>query len=182
MKNLPQTLFGVGKAERYLVDTLNEVQRKKVTAKCMAMISSSRSWANKFDALLLSGVMSVQEVANLVRLFKAEQAQHYAFLNKSLDEDLAIWGPELKPESLTARRLESRALKLAMNVATACMKRVGGRVAEIRVEQLRRERQLYHARRVMRNLHSLELADMKLTPEQETGILKLIIEATKGKA
>lgn len=79
-KKLPLTLFGVGSAEKYLTDTLNKLECKKVTAKCMAMISASRSWSNKFGALMRSGVMSVQEVGNLVRLFKAEQAGHYAAL------------------------------------------------------------------------------------------------------
>lgn len=149
-KQLPKTLFGVGAAETYLVDTLNQLQRRKVTAKCMAMISTSRAWSNKFGALLRSGVVSVQDVNNLMRLFKAEQARHYATLNKNLDEELAAWAPELTPTGLAEKQLEARAFKLAMNIATACMKEIGARVTKTRVEQLRRVQQLRNARRAMR--------------------------------
>jgi hypothetical protein len=181
-KQLPQTLFGVGPAEKYLVDTLNELQRKKVTARCMAMISASRAWASKFNTLLTSGAMSVKDVGNLTRLFKAEQAVRYSALNKALDDDLANWAPELTPEGLAAKQLEARALKLAMNVSTACMKQVGLRIARTRGDQLRRERQLRHARRMMRAFPPVDLASMKLPPEQEARILKLIATALKGDA
>ena len=170
---LPQTLFGTGPAEKYLVDTLNELQKKRVTAKCMAMISASRSWSYKFGDLLRSGVLSVQEVTNLMRLFKAEQAQHYAALNKALDEELAAWAPELTPAGLVEKQLEARAFKLAMNIARACMKEIGSYVVRLRVDQLRRERQLQNARRTT----TVNIADLKLSVEQETKVLRIISTA-----
>lgn len=179
--SLPKTLFGVGPAETYLVDTLNQLNRKKVTAKCMAMISASRAWSNKFGELLRSGVLSVQDVSNLMRLFKAEQAQHYAGLNRALDEELAAWGPELTPEGLAAKQLEARAFKLAMNIATACMKEIGSHVTKTRVDQLKRERQLQHARRMMRQFPPVNLESLKLSPEQETKVLRIVATAMQGK-
>lgn len=186
VKQLPQTLFGVGQAEKYLVDTLNKLQRKKITAKCMAMISASRAWASKFSALMRSDIISAQEVGNLVRLFKAEQARHYASLNKSLDEDMAAWSPELKPEALEAKRLEGLALKLAMNISTAAMKEVGSYVMRVRTDQIRKETQLRAARRSWQELVTSEndgqeigLSNLKLSLEQELEVMKIVRAALR---
>lgn len=184
MKQLPKTLFGVGKAASFLVDTLNELQRPKVTAKCMAMISSSRAWQAKFSALVRTGVITLQDVGNLVRLYKTEQGERYAAWNKQLDEDLETWTPLLTSEALHSKTLEARAYKLAMNISMAATKQAGSNISRMRIDQLRRDKQLRvmqaSVRRETDGQMDVEAVDrLKLTPEQNLAVLKIVRQALR---
>lgn len=168
---LPKTLFGTGTAEAYLADTLNKLDNKRITARCMKMISGARAWSAKFYALHRAKTLSDRDVANLLRLLKAEQAAHFSALNKKLDDELAAWGPELTAEGMALKKLEALAFKLTMNIASASMKRASAYAKRLRMTQLKQERQLQHARREMR---AVDLSKLKLSPEKETEVLHVI--------
>lgn len=127
---LPQIQFGTGKAEVYLADTINELQRhnrgmsKRAARKCMDMISSNRFYVSRLYKLKVSNVLALKEVVHLLRLAAAEQGARFSKLNADLDEELAAWKEQLTAEGYTAVTLEHRAYKLAMNISKAGMKRL----------------------------------------------------------
>lgn len=173
-KTLPKTLFGTGKAETFLVDTLNQLAKPNVTARCMSMISSSRAWGMKFHRLITSEAMPLRDVASLVRLHKTEMSARFKEVNKALDQDLKDWAPELTNEAFYAKELEVRALKLAMNIASAPIKEAGLRAMKLRMDQIRRDSRLLEARRALGRTTIDGINGLKLPPEQELKVLKLV--------
>jgi hypothetical protein len=118
-KQQPKNLFGSGKADAYLVDTLNKLESERVLARSMASISTARHNANRMIELTYKGHISTSEGLNLLRV----QIECHNRLNKArqeqLDEELAAWRAELTSEGLERKQLEVLAAKLAMNISTA---------------------------------------------------------------
>lgn len=178
-KTLPKTLFGTGKAEVFLVDTLNQLAKPNVTAKCMSMISSSRSWAMRFHRLISTNAMPLKDVASLIRLYRTEVSARFKAKNKELDQNLKDWAPALTNEAFYAKELEVKALKLAMNIASAPIKEAGLRAMKIRIAQIKRDSKLLRARQAVKQLAIDKLEALKLTPEQELEVLELIRTALR---
>jgi hypothetical protein len=161
----PKDLFGVGKAEVYLVDTLNKLQSSRVLARCMDMISSARAGANKLLAAGMQGHLETDQALHLLRLVMTDQSARFAVRNKALDVEFKSWVPELSDEGVEAKRLEVLALKLAMNVATAA-----NRYAHDCLQK-RRSAEISRARRLAQTLKDAGLpSDLALTDAQVTKI------------
>lgn len=169
---LPKITFGEGKAELYLVDTLNELQRPKVTAKCMKMISGYRGWCGRMREVRRLNVLSLKELAHIVRLNKTEHARYCVELNASIDEELAAWTPVLTDEGYVKAELEARALKLAMNISTACLKQLAQELSAKIVDQDRLERRVRHYRSQV----SVDTARLGLPVASEVLLLQDIIQ------
>ena len=164
-KPQPSNLFGTGKADAYLVDTLNKLESTRALARAMAAISTARFNANRMLELVYKGHLETSEGLNLLRV----QIECHNRLNKArqdqLNEELEAWRSQLTSEGLERMMLEHLATKLAMNISTAAYRYA------VDVLRKRRASEQSRAQRLRHLLKEAKLPlDMELTDKQETAI------------
>jgi hypothetical protein len=167
---IAKTTFGNGKAELYLVDTLNQLERSKnVAARCQKMISTQRDWCAQLNKLWRSKQFSTAGVAHIVTLSMKEHATICSQLNRELDAELAAWEHLLTDEGYIRAQLKARALKLAMNISTAALKELYTQLTKSQREQQATLSRLYHFRR---QVNVVNTEKYKLEPTTEIQLLK----------
>ena len=175
MQPLAKTTFGTDKAHIYLVDTLNKLDKKKVTAKCMAMISPARGWASRIESLWRKGVLETKEVGTIVRLYRTDQGVHFSKLNAELDEKKKAWEHVLSDEGYRDMELEHLAMKLTMNIAAAPIKDLAVAINKARTKEISEQSRV----RYLRSKSSIDTAHLGLSAEQEIALLKQMLSKQK---
>lgn len=167
---IARATFGEGKAEVYLADTLNKLDKSsaKCTAKCMAMISSSRAFCAKMSYAVRSKHLTAKDVAGIMRLYRTEQARSFKALNSVLDAELKAWEHELTDQGYIDMELEHLALKLAMNIASSCAKELLERLQRVRLDEIKSEREV----RRLRSGCNVDTHKLNLPIKDEIKLLK----------